>query len=144
MKNRKQRKREKKEESVGTAQPSRIIIYCCERSAFRAVESLLTDVKYNGVEFVKVECTGRIGVHDILKRLEDGAYSVVVAGCPPGSCQHSDGSSRAERNVAIAVKELSDAMLDGYRVRMCFVSSVDTKKMVDIIEEEMKHDSGRA
>lgn len=143
MKNHRRGKVKTTDRSDKTKQCQRIIVYCCEASAYKAVQPLLTDANYNWVEFVKVACTGLIGVSEILKSFEKGTSSVIVAGCPPGSCRHTDGSSRAAVHVTSAVKELSEAMLDEYRVRMCFASSVDTRKIEQVIQEEIRHDSGR-
>lgn len=143
MKNRKQKKVKTIDKTDKTRQYQRIVVYCCEASAYRAVQPLLACGNYNGVGFVKIACTGLIGVSEILKSFEKGASSVIVAGCPPGSCRHSDGSSRASVHVASVMKELGEAMLDEYRVRMCFASSVDTRKIEQVIQEEIKHDSGR-
>jgi F420-non-reducing hydrogenase iron-sulfur subunit len=74
------------------------------------------------VKLVRLPCTGKTDVGDILKAFEQGADGVYVVGCPLGNCHHVRGNERGKARVERAKKLLDEIGLGGERLDMFFVS----------------------
>ncbi len=114
---------------------SELIVLCCENSAYLAAESL-TDTKImQSVKVVMLPCSGRVEVGLILKFLENGAAGVLVLGCPLDNCKFVRGNYRAQKRVDVAMKALNDAGVNKDKVKIDFISSLDTHKFIALVKE---------
>jgi len=132
--------RKHKMDKAGGAKPSaeprpRIVAFCCENSAYKAAEPVRNDPLLKAVDLVKVPCAGDVDIPRILERLEQGVEQVLVLGCPIDNCQYISGNRRTRKRVAAARRALKDLGMNEDRVRMEFLSSVDTHKFVAILEK---------
>jgi len=110
-----------------------IVALCCENSGWKALASLGDDPVLDGVEAVRLPCSGKAETGMMLKILEKGAAGVLVLGCPKDDCTFLRGSARAQKRVAVARAALKDAGVGEERVRMEFISSVDTPRLAEAI-----------
>lgn len=124
-----------KHKSKKTAGGKKIVAFCCENSAYKAVETIRTEAMTEEIEFIKVFCAGAIETGRILECFENGAEKVVVLACPIDNCTYITGNCRALKRVGIAASALEDAGIGKERVRMEMISSVDTHKLIEILEE---------
>ena len=113
----------------------RIVAFCCENSALRAAQSVEDPAVLEAVELVRLPCTGKVEIGLLLQCLEEGHPGVLVLGCPVDNCKFLRGSSRARKRVAMTRRILKEAGLDEERVRMDFLSSVETHKLRRIVAE---------
>jgi F420-non-reducing hydrogenase iron-sulfur subunit len=113
----------------------RIVAFCCENSALRAAQSVEDPAVLEAVELVRLPCTGKVEIGLLLQCLEEGHPGVLVLGCPVDNCKFLRGSSRARKRVAMTRRILKEAGLDEERVRMDFLSSVETHKFRRIVAE---------
>jgi len=120
----------RKAESAG-----RIVAFCCENSAMKSLEPLSGEPLLRRVEIVKVPCAGRVEIPHVMRRIEAGARSVLVLGCPLDNCKYIHGNSRTAKRVQRARKAVEEAGLDPNRIRMAFLSSVDPHKILNILKE---------
>ncbi|MEK9148541.1 MAG: hydrogenase iron-sulfur subunit, partial [Candidatus Desantisbacteria bacterium] len=70
-----------------------IIAFCCHYCAYGAAD-LAGSMRLNypaNVKIVKLPCTGKVDIINLLKAFEDGADGVYVAGCLEGNCHFTDG-----------------------------------------------------
>ena len=58
-----------------------------------------------------------------------------MLGCPKDNCTYVRGNYRAEKRIASVKAALREAGLDERRVRMDFISSLDSRKLLDIAAE---------
>ena len=114
---------------------NRITAFCCENSAHKVVESMQGDPLLKGVTIIKVPCVGRVETIQLLQEFEKGVEQVLVLGCPIDNCKHLKGNLRAVKRVAMTRKSLQDAGIDGDRLRVEMISSVDVHKLRDILKE---------
>lgn len=119
----------------------KLVVYCCENSALLCAETLKAENGnkdlFRDVRIVPLPCSGKIEMGIILKTLEEGARGVLVLGCPRDNCKFFRGSTRAGKRVDMVGKILSDAGIEPRRVRMDYLSSVDTQKFETIVSETL-------
>jgi len=87
------------------------------------------------VRIVRVPCTGRVGVRDILEALIDGADGVFVAGCMEGDCHYIRGNLRARQRVEYVKKLLEEINLESGRVEMFNLSAGAGPRFAEIVRE---------
>lgn len=116
---------------------SKIVAFCCERSAYQAVDKA-GQMRLNypsNIRIVPVPCSGRVSEANILQALEKGADGVVVLGCPEGSCHHISGSSRAKKRVESVSMLLKEIGLGSGRVQMVYLAPNMTTEFVRIAND---------
>jgi len=111
----------------------KIVAFCCENSALKAAEAVSDPEALAAVELVRLPCTGKAEVGLVLKCLEEGHPGVLVLGCPVDNCKFLIGSTRARKRLEYARGLLKEAGLAEERVRMDFVSSVDSHRLARIV-----------
>jgi len=112
-----------------------IVAFCCENSAAKAADSAAGHPLLKAVEIVRVPCAGRVEIKHILNRIEAGASAVLVLACPLDNCKYIRGNRRTLKRVEKVKKVLKDAGIEGDRVRMEFMSSVDSHKLLNVLKE---------
>lgn len=117
------------------ADKDKIVVFCCENSALKAVDNLDSTKILKSVDIVKLPCSGKVEVGLILKSLESGYGGVVILGCPLDNCKFIKGNYRAQKRIDNVKRSLQEAGISENRVRLDFVSSVDAHKVVAILEE---------
>jgi F420-non-reducing hydrogenase iron-sulfur subunit len=117
------------------ADTNKIIMLCCENSAVKAIDSMGKTEILNLVEIIKLPCSGKVEIELILKYFENGYKGVVVLGCPLDNCKFIKGNYRALKRIDRVKKALTEAGINEDRVKIDFLSSVDSHKVSAIIEE---------
>ena len=117
------------------ANKDKIVVFCCENTALKAVDSMGKVEIMNSVEIIKLPCSGKIEIGLILKCFENGSAGVLVLGCPLDNCKFIKGNYRALKRIDMVKKALREAGISEDRVKIDFISSVDSHKVTDIIEE---------
>jgi F420-non-reducing hydrogenase iron-sulfur subunit len=112
----------------------KIVAFVCENSAQKAAAQVQEAGVLEAVELVRLPCSGKIEIGLILKCLEEGHPGVLVLGCPIDNCKYLKGNLRARKRVELVKKALKDAGLPEELVHIDFLSSVDSHKLVDIVQ----------
>ena len=120
-----------------TKQDGRIVVFCCEHSAYPAADGAgkLGLECPQSLRIIRVPCAGRVDVLHILKAMEKGALAVLVLGCEEGACQHIDGNIRAKERVKYAETLLKEAGMDGRLVEMFNLAPNTPLKFVRVVNE---------
>lgn len=113
----------------------KIIVFCCENSALKAVDNMGKSEIMSSVEIIKLPCSGKVEIGLILKCFESGYNGVIVLGCPLDNCKFIKGNYRAKKRIDMVKKSLKEAGINECRVKIDFISSVDSHKVAKIIEE---------
>ena len=114
-----------------------ILAFCCNFCAYAAADlagSRRMQYPAN-VRIVRVPCSGKVEVQQILAAFERGIDGVLVAGCLEGGCHFIQGNLRAKRRIASARKILDDIGLGGERVRMVNLSASEAPTFVARVRE---------
>lgn len=112
----------------------KIVAFVCENSAQKAAAQVQEAGVLEALELVRLPCSGKIEIGLILKCLEQGHPGVLVLGCPIDNCKYLKGNLRARQRVKMAKKALQEAGLPEELVHIDFLSSVDSHKLVDIVQ----------
>jgi coenzyme F420-reducing hydrogenase delta subunit len=123
---------------TGRKKPGRITALLCENSAWKAYvdaagEGTQAARALGNLDAVKLPCSGKVEVGLILKLLETGSAGVLVLGCPKDNCTFIRGNYRAEKRIGAAKAALREAGLDEGLVRLDFLSSLDSRKLMDAV-----------
>ena len=113
----------------------RITALLCENSAYKAYLDVAASPEFASVEVVRMPCSGKTETGLVLRMLEAGSRGVLVVGCPKENCESVRGSDRADRRVASARAALAEAGVRADRVRMEFVSSVESHRLLAVARD---------
>lgn len=120
----------------------KIAALCCENSSYKAASGVTDREVLDGVRLIPLPCSGKMEVDLVLQFLEAGYGGVLILGCPKDNCMFMRGSSRAQKRVDTIRKTLGEIGMDEDRVRMEFLSAVDTYKFVRAVREMREYLSG--
>ena len=102
-----------------------IISFCCQWCSYAAADLAGSmRIKYPAnVKIIKVPCTGRVALINLLKAIEEGADGVFISGCLIGDCHYVSGNEKATTLVAYAKKLFSEVGVDPERVNIYYNSA---------------------
>jgi coenzyme F420-reducing hydrogenase delta subunit len=114
----------------------RILAFCCHYCAYAAADlagSMRLQYPPN-VRILRLPCTGKVDVGQIMLAFERGVDGVIVAGCLEGGCHFQEGNLRAKRRVAVAREVLAEAGIEPERLEMFNLSSADGPTFASIVD----------
>jgi heterodisulfide reductase subunit A len=127
-------------EGAGPDYPITLCFYCeeCSVSTIDIVGNMKSEYPAN-TRFIPVPCAGRISIIDILKSLENGASTVMIAACETDRC-HMGGTGNEIAQVQVDVaKEILNAIgWKGDRVEMYRMFSAEPNRFLDGIKEMVR------
>lgn len=114
-----------------------ITAFACFRSAYLAADQAVIQGLFNPeeVNIVRVPCSGRVEVRDLLRALQTGADGVLVLACPEGSCQDLTGNLRARQRVEYTRQLLEEIGIEKERLEMASLASMMVPQAADVIKE---------
>lgn len=113
----------------------KLVVFCCENSAYKAADAVEDPSVFEHVDLVRLPCSGKIEIELVLKCFEQDHPGVLILGCPVDNCKYIKGNIRARKRVEMIKQALRNAGYEDNRVRMDFLSSVDTHKFVTIVKK---------
>lgn len=90
------------------------------------------------IKLIKVSCSGKVEVNQILDAFTNGACAVFVAGCINGTCHNLKGSKKAEKRVGHVKEILKELDMRPELVDMFYVSRKETEPVLKVINEMIK------
>lgn len=114
-----------------------ITAFACFRSAYLAADQAVIQGLFNPeeVNIVRVPCSGRVEVRDLLRAFQTGADGVLVLACPEGSCQDLTGNLRARQRVEYTRQLLEEIGIDKERLEMVGLASMMVPQAAEVIKE---------
>ena len=116
----------------------KLIVFCCNWSIFPGLQlsesPSLIETPYG---IIVTMCSGRVAPELILDAFEEGAWGVMVAGCPPEECDH-DGNYKTRRRLILLKNLLKDLNIEPERVRLDWVYTNESAKLEVKINEFIK------
>ena len=82
-------------------------------------------------------CAGRVNPELVMHALKEGAWGVMVAGCPPEKCDH-DGNYKARRKLLLLKNSLEQLHIEPERIRMGWFSRGESAKLKAAINDFIK------
>jgi len=108
----------------------KILVFCCNWSIYPWLQfsELPAPGGWGSLTSIVTMCSGRVGPDLILEALSQGAWGVLVAGCPPEECEH-DGNYKARRKVFLLRNLLKQFNIEPERVGLEWFSTGESAKL---------------
>ncbi len=136
----------------------KIVAFCCHYCAYAAADLAGTlRLQYApNVRIIRLPCTGKLEILNLLRAFEEGADGVYVAGCLEGNCHYIEGNIHARKRVERARGLLAQVGIEPERLEMFNMSAAMGNRFAEVAEEmttrirgmkplwEEKNDKGRS
>lgn len=111
----------------------RIVVFCCNWAIYPGLQlsRMAPDAAAPLYATIVTMCAGRVSPELVLEAFSRGACGVLVAGCPPGECDH-DGNYDARRRMALLRKALEQFGIEPGRLAVEWVSAGESAKLEKI------------
>ena len=116
----------------------KLIVFACNWSVFPGMQlsESPTLIKTDYGIIISM-CSGRVAPELILNAFEEGAWGVMVAGCPPEECDH-DGNYKTRRRLVLLKNVLKELNIDPKRIKLEWFSTGESAKLSKAIEDYTK------
>jgi len=118
-----------------TNKDAKIVAFCCNWSVFPGLQlsesPTLISTSY-GV--IVTMCSGRVTPELVLHAFKEGAWGVMVSGCPPEECDH-DGNYKSRRRMLMLKNLLKQLNIEPERVKLAWFSRGESIKLKQAIDE---------
>ena len=116
----------------------KLIVFACNWSVFPGMQlsesPTLIKTPYG---IIISMCSGRVAPELILNAFEEGAWGVMVAGCPPEECDH-DGNYKTRRRLVLLKNVLKELNINPKRIKLEWFSTGESAKLSKAIDEYVK------
>ncbi len=116
----------------------KLIVFCCNWSVFPGMQlsesPTLIKMPYGVIVSM---CSGRVAPELILDAFEEGAWGVMVAGCPPEECD-LDGNYKTRRRLLLLKNFLEQLGIEPKRLRLDWFSTGESAKLNKAIDDFVK------
>jgi coenzyme F420-reducing hydrogenase delta subunit/NAD-dependent dihydropyrimidine dehydrogenase PreA subunit len=116
----------------------KLIIFACNWSIFPGMQlsetSTLIKTDYG---IIVSMCSGRIAPELILNAFDEGAWGIMIAGCPPEECDHN-GNYKTRRRLILLKHFLKAINIDPNRIKLEWFSTGESDKLLYSINNFLK------
>ena len=113
----------------------KLIVFCCNWSLFPGLQmSESTTLIKTSYGIIVTMCSGRINPELVLHAFKQGAWGVMISGCPPDECEH-EGNYKARRKMLLLKNLLKQINIDPERLRMQWFSRGESMKLKNAITD---------
>jgi len=121
---------------TGNSEP-KLVAFCCHYCAYAAADLAGTfRLQYApNIRVVKLPCTGKVEIVQLLHAFENGADGVYVAGCLEGNCHFMNGNLRARKRVERARELLAELGIEPDRLEMYNMSAAMANRFAEVANE---------
>jgi coenzyme F420-reducing hydrogenase delta subunit/NAD-dependent dihydropyrimidine dehydrogenase PreA subunit len=113
----------------------KLVVFACNYSIFPGLQLSESQTIINLPYGVIVSmCSGRVAPELILEAFEEGAWGVMVAGCPPEECDHN-GNYKTRRRLILLKKMLNELNIEPERVKLEWFSTGESSKLLNMINQ---------
>lgn len=107
----------------------KLIVFCCNWSVYPGLQlSELPTVIRTPFGVIVSMCSGRITPELILDAFKEGAWGVMVSGCPTEECEHN-GNYKTRRRLLLFKNLLKQLNIEPERVRLEWFSTGESMKL---------------
>ena len=116
----------------------KLIVFACNWSVFPGMQlsesPTLIKTPYG---IIVSMCSGRVAPELVLNSILEGAWGVMVAGCPPEECDH-DGNYKTRRRLVLLKNVLKELNIEPERIRLEWFSTGESAKLSRAIDDFVK------
>ena len=115
----------------------KIITFCCNHSAYEAADLAgRLNLSYpEGINIIRVPCSGKVDIYHILKAFEKGADGVLVLACYEDNCKYLHGNIRAGKRVKYIKGLLEELGIEKERVEIHNLASNTGFRFVNLVKK---------
>ncbi|MCK4527294.1 hydrogenase iron-sulfur subunit [candidate division WOR-3 bacterium] len=84
---------------------------------------------------IRLMCSSRLNMEQILESFREGADGVFVGGCHPGDCHYINGNYKTRKRIMILQRLLADLGIEPERLRLEWISASEGKRYAVIVDE---------
>ena len=84
---------------------------------------------------IRLMCSSRLNMEQIMESFKDGADGVFVGGCHPGDCHYINGNYKTQKRIMIMHRILEDLGIEPERLRLEWISASEGKRYVKLVDE---------
>jgi coenzyme F420-reducing hydrogenase delta subunit/NAD-dependent dihydropyrimidine dehydrogenase PreA subunit len=107
----------------------KLVVFCCNWSLFPGMQlSESTSHIKSSYGIIVSMCSGRITPELILDAFNEGAWGVMIAGCPPEECDH-DGNYKTRRRLMLLKNLLKELNIEPERLKLEWFSTRESAKL---------------
>lgn len=109
----------------------KIVVFCCNWSVYPGLQlSQLPEstVDDSGVEYLVTMCSGRISPELVVEAFANGAWGVLITGCPPGECDH-EGNYNMRRRMLLLKSTLRQLNICPERITLDWFLAGEAAKL---------------
>jgi coenzyme F420-reducing hydrogenase delta subunit/formate hydrogenlyase subunit 6/NADH:ubiquinone oxidoreductase subunit I len=116
----------------------KLVVFVCNWSMFPGMQlsESPTLIKTSYGIIVNM-CSGRLAPELVLNAFQEGAWGVMVAGCPPEECDH-DGNYKTRRRLVLLKNVLKELNIDPNRIKLEWFSTGESAKLKQEISGFLK------
>ncbi|UCB59420.1 MAG: hydrogenase iron-sulfur subunit [Thermoplasmatales archaeon] len=116
----------------------KLIVFACNWSVFPGMQlSESPSLVKTPYGIIVSMCSGRVAPELVLDAIEEGAWGVMVAGCPPEECDH-DGNYKTRRRLVLLKNVIKELGIDPKRIRLEWFSTGESAKLSKAIDDYVK------
>jgi coenzyme F420-reducing hydrogenase delta subunit/ferredoxin len=117
----------------------KLIVFICNWSIFPGLQmSESPTLIKSPYGIIITMCAGRINPELVLHAFKEGAWGVMIGGCPPEECEH-DGNYKARRKLLLVKNILKQINIEPKRLRMVWFPRGESKKIKNAINDFIKY-----
>jgi len=84
---------------------------------------------------IRLMCSSRLSMEQILMSLREGADGVFVGGCHPGDCHYINGNYKTQNRITIMKRVLKELGIEPERLRLEWISANEGRRYIEIIDD---------
>jgi F420-non-reducing hydrogenase iron-sulfur subunit len=118
------------------ADKPKVVVFCCNWSVYPGLQLTRLDpsLRSDEIEPIVTMCSGRLNPELVIEAFRNGAWGVMVTGCPPEECDH-DGNYNARRRMTLLRRALGQLGIEGERLAMGWYSAGESAKLAKAATE---------
>ena len=125
---------------IESKKEKRIIAFGCEKWGYSVADLTGTTRKSYSTNFhlIRVRCTGRIGIHLIMKCFLNGADGVAIISWKEGECEFGMGNMNTYNHILFLKKLFNHIGISEERIQQYFCSAAEVEKFLTSVEDITK------
>ncbi len=114
----------------------KVVVFCCNWSVYPGLQlsRLAPSLEKATIEPIVTMCSGRLNPELVLEAFYNGAWGVMVTGCPPGECDH-DGNYNMRRRMTLLRSTLEQLGVEPGRIALDWFSAGESAKLGKAVKE---------
>ena len=84
---------------------------------------------------IRLMCSSRLSMEQILMSFREGADGVFVGGCHPGDCHYINGNYKTQNRIIIMKRVLKELGIEPERLRLEWVSANEGRRYIEVIDD---------